>query len=251
MQAVSLLHFSTEGGRQMPHIYKKRPDTRLQIIQLGARLFVDEGYSSTSCSKIAKALDLSTGNITFYFKTKEDLLAVLVKESFAYQDLMMQQAANEGKTSLLTYCLEISSMASICEEDLAARDFYSAGYSSEKTLKIIRENDTEKTKNIFSQFCPDWTDEQWAATENIVSGIEYATIMTREADTPLPLQIERTLSAIMLLYNVPEELRKIKINKVLATDYRSLGRKIFKGFRDYIEMVNEQNLEAAMEEKEQ
>ena len=108
-----------------------------------------------------------------------------------------------------------------------------------------------KTKNIFSQFCPDWTDEQWAATENIVSGIEYATIMTREADTPLPLQIERTLSAIMLLYNVPEELRKIKISKVLATDYRSLGRKIFKDFKDYIEMVNEQNLEAAMEEKEQ
>ena len=102
---------------------------------------------------------------------------------------------------------------------------------------------------MFGQFRPDWTDEQWAATENIVSGIEYATIMTREEDTPLPMQIERTLNAIMLLYGVPEDLRKMKIEKVLQMDYRALGRRILAEFKEYIEEVNEQNLKDAIRKK--
>ena len=73
----------------MSHINKKRPNTRLQIIQLAAKMFIEEGYDATSLSKIAKILDLSTGNITFYFKSKEHLLAVLVNELFDFQNLMI------------------------------------------------------------------------------------------------------------------------------------------------------------------
>ena len=233
----------------MAHIYKKRTDTRLQIIQLAARLFIDEGYTKTSFARIAKELDLSTGNITFYFKSKEHLLAVLVDELCSFQTLLMEHAADEGKTSLLAYCLELTAMAAICEEDEPTRDFFATTYMSPITLAIIRENDTKKTREVFREFCPDWTDAQWAATENIVSGIEFATIMTREENTPLPMQIERTLNAIMLLYGVPEELRRTKIEKVLAMDYRALGRRILAEFKEYIEEINEQNLKMAEKQK--
>ena len=80
---------------------------------------------------------------------------------------------------------------------------------------------------------------------NIVSGIEYATIMTREEQIPLPLQIREALNSIMLLYGVPEDLREQKIKKVLAMDYRALGRRILSEFREYIEKVNEENLKKA------
>lgn len=233
----------------MSHINKKRPNTRLQIIQLAARLFIEDGYAATSLTKIGKLLDLSTGNITFYFKSKEHLLAVLVEELFDFQNLMMEHAADEGQSSLLAYCLELTTMAAICEEDDAARSVFSAAYSSETTLALIRENDTAKTKAVFAPFRPNWTDAQWSATENIVSGIEYATIMTREEDTPLPMQIERTLNAIMLLYGVPSELRKAKIEKILAMDYRALGRQMLKDFKEYIDQVNEQNLEECVCQK--
>lgn len=233
----------------MTHINKKRPNTKLQIIQLAARLYIDEGFTNTSLTKIAKILDLSPGNITFYFKTKEHLLAVLVNELFGFQNMMMEHAVDEGKSSLLAYCLELTSIAAICEEDAAAKDFYASAYSSEITLALIRENDTEKTKEVFGEFCTNWTEEQWVATENIVSGIEYATIMTREENTLLPLQIEKTLDAIMLLYGVPEELRKKKIEQVLAMEYRALGRRILAEFKEYIDEVNEQNLNKAIRQK--
>ena len=168
---------------------------------------------------------------------------------FDFQRLLIEHAADEGKSSLLAYCLELTSIAAICEEDEPIRDFFTASYISPVTLALIRENDTEKTKEVFGAFSPDWTAEQWTATENIVSGIEYATIMPREADTPLPMQIERTLNAIMLLYGVPEELRRAKIEKVLQMDYRALGRRILAEFKQYIEEVNEQNLKNAIQKK--
>ncbi len=226
----------------MSHINKKRPNTRLQIIQLAAQLFIDEGFQNTSIGKMAKLLDLSPGNITFYFKSKDHLLAVLVDEQIRFQKLMMEQAANEGTSSLLAYCLELTAMASICEEDAAAKDYYASVYTSALTLNQIRESDTEKTKAVFGEFCPHWSQEQWAVTENIVSGIEYATIMTDEADIPLPVQIEKALNAIMLLYGVPEDIRKTKLQKVLSMDYRALGRRILTDFKQYISEVNEQKL---------
>ena len=232
----------------MSHIHKKRLNTRLQIIQLAAKLFIDEGYQNTSIAKIARILDLSPGNITFYFKSKEHMLAVLVDEQIDFQRLLMEQAADEGTSSLLAYCLELAAMASICEEDTAAKEYFTSAYTSSLTLKLIRKSDTEKTKAVFSSYCPDWTQEQWAATENIVSGIEYATIMTKETEIPLPVQIERALSSIMLLYGVPEELRQSKIQKVLSMDYRALGRKILADFKQYISEVNEQNLKNASAE---
>ncbi|MBQ7364415.1 MAG: TetR/AcrR family transcriptional regulator [Clostridia bacterium] len=229
----------------MPHINKKRSNTRLEIIRLAAKLFIEEGYSTTTMKKLSKLLDVSPGNITFYFPTKDHLLAVLVDELFDFQNLLIAQATEEGKTSLLAYCLELTAIAAICEESEVARDFYASSYSSAYTLNLIRKNDTEKTKTVFGEFCPDFTEQKWQATENLVSGIEYATIMTKESEIPLPIQIERTLNAIMMLYQVPEDLRKQKIEKVLAMDYRAMGRRLLKEFRDYIEKVNEEKLKNA------
>ena len=122
----------------VPHINKKRPNTRLQIIQLAAKLFFEQGYTQTSANQIAKTLDLSPGNITFYFPTKDHLLAVLVDELSDFQKMIMEQAAQEGKSSLLAYCLELTAMSSACEESEVARDFFASTYSSPLTLGLIR-----------------------------------------------------------------------------------------------------------------
>ncbi len=223
----------------MAHIYNKRQNTRLEIIQLASRLFIHEGYSKTSINKISKELDISLGNITFYFPTKEHLYAVIIDELFDFQNEVMEREAAEGYSSVLAFCLELTAIAAVCEESEVARDFYASAYSSPLTLDLIRKNDTGKTKKVFADYRPDWTDEQWIATENIVSGIEYATIMTREENTPLPLQIEKTLDTILYLYGVPADLRAAKINKVLSMDYRALGHRLLSDFTEYIDKVNE------------
>ena len=79
-------------------------------------------------------------------------------------------------------------------------------------------------------------------TESLVSGIEYATIMTTEEEIPLETQIEYALNMILFAYGVPKEIRKQKIAKVLAMDYRALGKRVLEDFREYIGKVNEENL---------
>jgi hypothetical protein len=69
--------------------------------------------------------------------------------------------------------------------------------------------------------------------------------MTCENDTPLDKQTDKALDSIMMLYGVPEELRRQKIEKVLAMDYRSIGQRILRGFKEYIDKVNEENLDVA------
>jgi hypothetical protein len=168
---------------------------------------------------------------------------------FDFQEWLMEYEAKEGASSLLSYCLELTSIAAACEDDEVARDFFASSYSSSMILNMIRENDTEKTKRVFAEYRPDWSDEEWRATENIVSGIEFATIMTCEKETPLDKKIEKALDSIMLLYGVPDELRKQKIEKVLAMNYRRIGQRILQGFKEYIDRVNEENLKQSRKNK--
>ncbi len=49
-----------------------------QILHASLNLLVDEGYKAISFRRIAKACDMNVGNVTYYFKTKEDLIRQLL-----------------------------------------------------------------------------------------------------------------------------------------------------------------------------
>ena len=121
---------------------------------------------------------------------------------------------------------------------MIAKDFFVSTYQSPKCLEIIHNNDTARAKEVFAEYCPDWTDEQFREAEILVAGIEHATLNAIDKTVPLETRISGALNAIMTIYNVPEEIRRIKIDKVLAMDYRSIGKRIFNEFKDYVEKAN-------------
>lgn len=219
---------------------KKSQLTRLEIIQVAARRFLKNGYSNTTAKSICDELEMSTGNLTFYYSTKEHLLAELVNMLCHFQWKLMDDEAAEGYSSVMAVCLELVAMAVMCEESEIARDFYHSAYTSPLTLEIMRRNDAERSKQVFGAYRPDWTGEQFAAAEMLVSGIEYG-ILTGTPDLPpLEKRVEAALNSILWIYGVPKDIRKTKIQKLLAMDYRSLGRRVLDEFRDYVEKTNEQ-----------
>ena len=226
---------------------KKESPTRLAIIQVAIDLFFEKGFSNTTASAVCRKAGIGTGNLTFYFPTKEHILDVLVTMMCDYQWKMIEAYTDEGKSSLLSYCLELATMAAISEEIPQMHDFYVSAYSHPMTLENIRANDVEKMQKIFGSFCPDWTEEQFVEAEAIVSGIEYATMMTTKHSAPLPVRIEGALNTVMLLFGVPEELRKIKIQKVLATDYRAIAKQVFIDFKKYVSDANERAIEELLQ----
>ncbi len=220
------------------------------VIQLASKRFVEDGYTATDKLSIAKTLGISTGNINFHYPTKEHLLTEFVKELCDFQWRMIEVFEQEDKSPLLALCIEFSTMAAIAEENAAIRDVYRSSYTYPMPLAVIRENDVRKTKQIFSEFNPDWTEEQFIVMETLYSGIEYAMFSSAgQGDMSLDLRVACGLDAAMRLYNVPEALRNQKIEKIIAMDYRSFGRRILSDFKDYITAVNWQAVENARQSK--
>jgi len=218
--------------------------TKAEIVQVASELFLENGYTNTSVKSISDKLGMSTGNLTFYFPTKENLLAVLVDIMCDFQWEMMEKEADEGISSILAICLELTSMAAMCEQNEIAKDFYLSAYSSPLSLDIIRRNDAERAKKVFGDYCSDWSEEQFAEAEILVSGIEYATLMTTDYSVSLETRITGALNNIMNIFCVPEDLRKIKIEKVFNRDYRNIGQRVFDDFKKYVEQTNEQTFMA-------
>lgn len=214
--------------------------TRLEIVQEASKQFLEKGYTRTTVSAIGKELGMSSGNLTFYFPTKEHLLAELVALLCRFQWKRMEEEADEGISSVLAICLELTSMASACEDDPVIKDFFLSAYSSPMCLEIIRRNDTERAKEVFASYCPDWTDEQFAEAEILCSGIEYATLMTAGDPVTLETRISGALNNILGIFGIPEETRQVKIQKVFARDYRNLGKRVLDEFKEYVEQANEQ-----------
>ena len=212
--------------------------TKNKILRVSTTMFLEAGYSKTSPQMIAKELKVSTGNLTYYYPTKEHLLAVLTDLLCKYQWKMIKDEADDGISSLLALCFELMTMAAACEESEVAKDFFVSTYQSPKCLEIIHNNDTARAKEVFAEYCPDWTDEQFREAEILVAGIEHATLNAIDKTVPLETRISGALNTIMMIYNVPEEIRRIKIDKVLAMDYCSIGKRIFNEFKEYVEKEN-------------
>jgi len=223
---------------------KKKPSaTKLEIIKVASRLFLEEGYSVTSIREIGEKVGISSGNVMFHFPTKEHLLAELVDMLCDFQWKLMENEADDNTDSVMSICLELMSMAAACEKNDIAKDFFVSAYQSPMTLEIIRKNDLERSKKVYAGYCKDWTENQYVEAETLVSGIEYATLMTTENSAPLDIRISGALNQIMSIYDIPEETRKTKIAKLLDMDYRAIGQRILEDFIEYVEKVTDKAFE--------
>ena len=98
--------------------------TRIEIVAEASKQFLEKGYSNTTIASIAHALEMSKGNLTFYYPTKEHLLAELVDILCTFHWKQMEREANDGISSVMAICLELTAMAGACEDDPVIKDFF-------------------------------------------------------------------------------------------------------------------------------
>ncbi|MBQ8141501.1 MAG: TetR/AcrR family transcriptional regulator [Clostridia bacterium] len=217
---------------------RKPTPTKAIIIKSASELFFENGFSKTTATELCKKANISTGNLTFYFPTKEHILADIVKMMCDFQWREMENATDEGKSSLLAYCLELTTMVAVGEEIPQMQDFFVAAYAHQIPLDLIRTNDVEKIKQVFAEYTEGWDDEKFIEAEALISGIEYATLSNTEHSASVEHRIEGALDTIMMLFGVPEDVRKTKLEKVLAMDYRAIGKKVYADFKRYVTETN-------------
>lgn len=224
-------------------VRKKGVLMRLEIVQQTMNLIFENGYTATSPKAVASALDISLGNLTYHFKTKDQILAVLIELLADFQWKTVQEVVNEGETPIAALCFELTAMAAMCEENEVARDLYVSAYTNPRSLDIIRKSDKERAKKVFAEFCSDWTDEMFAEAELLVSGIESATLMTTSDSPSLEVRIAGAMDKILSIYNVPQQRRKMKIEKALSLDYRNYGQNLFENFKKFVFELTDKSFE--------
>ena len=219
--------------------------TKYEIIQTASEFFFTVGFSNTSPRMIAEKLGLSTGNITYYFKSKEHLLLTVVEELCDFQWKMLEYETEHGFGSADAICLETMTVAAACDKSEIARDFFTATFQSELCRNYLRKNHVERAKRIFATECAGWTDEQFQQAELLIMGLQYAAIVPTDASIPLKMRIAGALNQILSIYNVDEAKRQRQIRWVLKVDCLDIGQRVLEGFTGFVQKTNADALQEA------
>ncbi len=67
---------AASSRRPTPHVQRKRDAKRLQILESAVRAFAARGFHGTSMADIARELRLTRGSLYYYFRDKEEILAL-------------------------------------------------------------------------------------------------------------------------------------------------------------------------------
>ena len=228
---------------------EKNTKTKYEIIQLAAELFFKKGYSATSPKTIAGELQISPGNLTYYFPTKEHLLAVIVEMLCDFQWNLIEIEAEKGLESITSICIEFMTVAAACQENEIAKDFFTAVYQSELCRDYLRYNHIQRAKRILVEQCSGWSEEAFVIAELMIMGIKHSIITADDSIIPLKERISGALNQILIIYEVEEEIRHKEIDNILHMDCRSLGKKVLSEFIKYVEETNKQALENMLSQK--
>lgn len=229
---------------------RKANITKLEILQVATRMFLEKGFTNTSVKAISNELDISTGNLTFHYHTKEDILLELAKEITDFHMRSIEKVQSDGYDDLFAYCWEVTLQITLCEENPQINDLYLAIYSHPTTLLFVKDWTAEKNYRILGERLSDWTIEHFRIIENVTCCIERSALTEpcTEAYT-LEDKIRLTLTCLLKIYDISKEEREEVIGEILKTDYRKTGNDLLKQFTKYIEKHNQQIIQEAINER--
>lgn len=222
--------------------------TKLEIMQVAMKMFLEKGFTNTSAKAISNELNISTGNLTFYYPTKEHILLELVKEITEFHTKCINKVSKEHD-DLFSYCWEIAAQIMLCEENEQAKDLYLAIYSYPMTLHYVKDWTAEKNKKILGERLSDWTLERFRRVENVTCCIERSALTEPCTENyTIEDKIRLILTCLLKIYDISFEEREKVINEILKTDYHKMGHDLLKQLTKYVEKQNKQALNEAINE---
>ena len=68
----------TNSASEAPAAVARRPGKRERLVAAAMQLLYEQGAERTTLADIAKAADVPPGNVYYYFKTKDDVIAAVI-----------------------------------------------------------------------------------------------------------------------------------------------------------------------------
>lgn len=206
-------------------------ETEIQIVRAATKLFLEKGFSATTQRMIAEESGIGLGTLTYHFRTKEDLLRLLMEELMDFHSDVIEESIARTDNKLLSYAVEITVQIALCENDKKAWDLYYSAYSHPHTFSVIKEWASRKTYNLLGEMLPQLNESDFRNIENVTSGIELAAFTT-PCDRYFTLEDKITLiiDSMMKMYDIPKEKRTQTVDKIKQFDYEAVSKKLFEKF---------------------
>lgn len=206
-------------------------DTCIEIVRSATKLFLHHGFTKTTFKMIEADSGIKTGAITYYFRTKEDMLLLLIEELMDYHAGVLEEMMVKMNSPMFAYAAEIAMQIAVCENDKNAWDLYYSAYNHPVTFEHIKIWAAEKNYSLLKDRLPHWTEHDFAQKEVVASGIEFAALKTVcDRHFTLDQKVSVILDSMMLLYEVQKEERRKIIDEILKLDYEQIAERMFDKF---------------------
>ena len=115
-------------------------ERRLQLMDHAARLFAERGYHPTSVADIVESLSVGKGVFYWYFSSKEELLAEILRESHQALRRRQQQAIGDEPNPVVRIELGIRASIEWFLEHRKSFTLFQFAASDERFAPVLRRN---------------------------------------------------------------------------------------------------------------
>lgn len=219
------------------HRLEKHEEMKNRILLASAKLFLQKGFAHTTVKEIAEVAKMNESTMLYTVKSKEDIIADLVKFVLEGQFSRTEELL-KGKTEdpILFYAAETTLQLYMAESSEHVRELYSVSYSLPKSSEIIQHTITGKLERIFKKHLPDLETKDFYELE-IASGGIMRGFMTVPCDMYFTMErkVKRFLETTFLVYRVSDEKIREAVDFVSGFDFQSIAEDTIKSLLSYFE----------------
>lgn len=128
-------------------------NTKEKIIAKALELFNNDGVKETTLRKIARELGISQGNLTYHYKTKDEIIEKIYFDLAEKMNTEMQKMTVQSSSMQVLYTSSSITMKGLYAYRFLLRDLYKILKESEK-LKVhyaqLQQLRTQQTSQIFT-----------------------------------------------------------------------------------------------------
>lgn len=201
--------------------------TKERILASCVKLFLEQGYGSTTLSQIAKETGISISSFQNVFGTKDGVLLELTQIMFDSQFAAAKSVDKNGMKPIVIYAVETAIQLTLTELNENLREIYVEAYSNPFSSEYIYKRTSEEVDQIFVAYNPGLSGSDFYEMDIGSSGI-MRNYMAKKCNQYFTLEkkLERFITMSFKAYNVPQKEIDEALAYVLNLDIKAISTKI-------------------------
>lgn len=208
-----------------------------KVLHTSAKLFFEKGYQESTLREIANKSGVNYGSLTFAFKSKENILSMLIAKVFEYQFEMTDKYLKDvTEDKILYYAFETTLQLHLAESSEHMREMYNVSYSlNNPSLEVFR-TISNKLEYIFKDHLPHLEKKDFYELEIASAGI-MRNFITVPCDVYFTMErkVRRFLETTFLIFRVGDKKIKEAIDFVLKFDFEKIASEVLDKFLESLE----------------